>query len=146
MISRSAILFCLALSPLIASSGDADRFVTHLTLPTGHTAVISESEFEARSIGSYSILLYAPASPGDETTFFIEGRVRKRDGVIEAARLDDVAGDAALEILIIIRSVGTGSYLSADAYSTEAGRLELIRTVSGLPPDADPVAELRLKH
>jgi len=135
------ILTLLASGTLHAS--EAERFITTVTLPSGQAAVIAEGEFEARSIGSYSIRLYDAANPGDEITFFRSGLVRPRDGIIEKVILADVAGDRRPEIVVIVRSVGTGGYLSAHAFTVDRQRLLFRTAVDSLPPDADPLAALR---
>ena len=45
-------------------------FVEKLALPSGQTAVVAEGDFEARSIGSYSVRIYSrqSAQPDDDTT------------------------------------------------------------------------------
>lgn len=120
-----------------------DRFLSRITLPTGQTAVIAEGDFEASSIGSFSVRLYAPASPANATTFFIAGLIRPRDGVVEKATLADIDGDEQPEIIVIARSVGTGSYLSAHAFGFTGDDLLFRGTVKELAPDADPIAALR---
>lgn len=131
---------------LLAASVDAaaqDRFVSKLTHPTGKTVVVAEGDFEARSIGSFSVRLYEAAAAPDETTFFTSGLVRPRDGVIEKVILADVDGDRQQEIVVIARSVGTGNYLSAQAFAVAKDKLIFRAVVEGLAADADPVAALR---
>ena len=124
-------------------AAEPERFITKVKLPSGQTAVVAEGDFEARSIGSFSIRLYDAAAPGDETTFFRSGLVRPRDGVIEKVLLADVAGDRRPEIVVMVRSVGTGGYLSAQAFTVDRQRLLFRAAVDSLPPDADPLAALR---
>ncbi len=127
----------------VAAAGTADRFVGKLSLSSGHTVLVYEGEFEARSVGSYSVLLYAPAPPEERTTFFLSGVVTPRDGVIENVRLSDLDGDHAEELIVVSRSVGTGGYLSAEAYRIVNERICIFRSVRDLPPDADCEAALR---
>jgi hypothetical protein len=126
-----------------AHAAEQDRFVSKLTLPTGRTVVVAEGDFEARSIGSFSVRLYEAATAPDETTFFIDGLVRARDGVIDRVMLADVGGDPQPEIVVVVRSVGTGGYLSAQAFSVAADKLIFRAAVEGLSADADPAAALR---
>jgi hypothetical protein len=131
---------------LLAASVHAsaqDRFVSKLTHPTGKTVVVAEGDFEARSIGSFSVRLYEAAAAPDETTFFTSGLVRARDGVIEKVVLADVDGDQQQEIVVIARSVGTGNYLSAHAFAVAKDKLIFRAVVEGLAANADPVAALR---
>jgi len=136
------ILFLLSFL-LISSTihaTEASRIITKIKLASGQTVVVAEGDFEARSIGSYSVRLYGAP---DETTFFLSGLIRARDGVVEKVVLADINGDKQQEVIIIVRSVGTGSYLSAQAFEITKGNLVFLAAVEGLPPDADPVNALR---
>ena len=139
--------FLLALAMLVfaaSSAAAAGRFVTKLSLPSGQTVVVSEGEFEARSIGSFSVRLYQAAAPENETTFFTSGLVSARDGVVEKVMLVDINGDQLAEVIVIVRSVGTGSYLSAHAFSVNLDQtIVLLSSIEGLQSTADPVAALR---
>ena len=131
---------------LLAASGHAaaqERFVSRLKLPTGTTAVVAEGDFEARSIGSFSVRLYEAAAVPDETTFFTSGLIRARDGTVEKVILADVDGDRQQEIIVVVRSAGSGGYLSAHAFAVAKDQLRFHSVVDGLPADADPVAALR---
>jgi hypothetical protein len=120
------------------------RFIEKIKLPTGQTVVVSEGEFEARSLGSFSIRLYQAAPPTDETTFFISGLVSERDGIVEKLVLADITGDAEAEIIVVVRSVGTGNYLSAYAFGVDQQKtLVPLANLTGLSATADPVMALR---
>jgi hypothetical protein len=138
----------LALAIALLASGtlnaaDSERFITKVKLPSGQTAVVAEGDFEARSIGSFSVRLYDAASSGDETTFFRTGIVRPRDGTVEKVMLADIDGDQRPEIIVLVRSAGTGGYLSAQAFAFDKQRLIFRAVVEGLTPDAEPIATLR---
>jgi hypothetical protein len=120
-----------------------DRFVAKLRHPTGKTVVVAEGDFEARSIGSFSVRLYEAAAAPDQTTFFTSGLVHARDGAIENVILANVDGDQQPEIVVIVRSVGTGNYLSAQAFAVAKDKLIFRAAVEGLAADADPVPALR---
>jgi hypothetical protein len=139
-------VWATAMALLLAAPAHAtaqERFVAKLTHPTGKTVVVAEGDFEARSIGSFSVRLYEAAAAPDETTFFTSGLVRARDGFIEKVMLADVDGDQQQEIVVITRSVGTGNYLSAQAFAVVKNKLVFRAVVEGLAADADPVAALR---
>jgi hypothetical protein len=122
----------------------AGRFITKIKLPSGQTVVVAEGEFEARSIGSFSVRLYQASSTENETTFFTSGLIRSRDGFIEEVVLDNINGDEQPEIIVIVRSVGTGSYLSAHAFTVGKHQQLLLNSiVENLQPGADPVAALK---
>jgi len=120
-----------------------DRFTSKLTTPTGQTLVVAEGDFEARSIGSFSVRLYEAAAAPDETTFFVAGLIRARDGVVEKVILADIDDDKQQEVIVIVRSVGTGSYQSAHAFAIAKETLVFLSAVEDLAPDADPVAALQ---
>ena len=121
------------------------RFVQKLALPGKQTAVIAEGDFEARSIGSYSIRVYSSdnAQPGDDTTFFSSGIVRARDGTVEQVFLADLGDGGPPSLVIAVRSAGSGGYLSADAFSIAKQGAVLRASAAGLPPHADVVEALR---
>jgi len=134
------VMFFIGALPVTAS----ERFIAKIKLPSGQVVVVSEGEFEARSTGSFSVQLYQAASVGDETTFFSSGLIRSRDGVIEKVVLEDINGDSQPEIIVIVRSVGTGNYLSAHAFTV--GKYQQLISdamVEGLESEADPVEALR---
>ena len=67
-------------------SQTSERYVKKIELPSNETVVVAEGDFEARSIGSYSVRLYASgAQPGD-TTIYESGLLFTRDGTIEDVR------------------------------------------------------------
>ena len=136
----TAVLLLVGILPAIASG----HFVTKIKLPSGQTVVVAEGELEARSIGSFSVRLYRAATGANETTFFTSGLVRSRDGVIEKVVLADINGDEQPEVVVIVRSVGTGGYLSAQVFTVDEDQ-QLIpgSMVEGLQAEADPVAALR---
>ena len=141
-----ALRIWLAVMVILITAAHAaaqDRFVSKLTLPTGETVVVAEGDFEARSIGSFSVRLYEAAAAPDETTFFISGLIRARDGVVEKVLLADIDEDQQQEIVVAVRSVGTGSYLSAHAFAVAKGKLVFRAAVEGLAANSDPVAALR---
>lgn len=135
-----AIILFLAF-PVLAMA--QDRFSSKITTLTGQTLVVEEGDFEARSIGSFSVRLYEAAAAPDETTFFTAGLIRARDGVVEKTLLTDINGDQKQELIVIVRSVGTGSYQSAHAFAITNDTLVFLSVVEGLAPDSDPVAVLR---
>ncbi len=138
---RTFAIILLLSASLPAVAGE--RFVSKLQLPTGQTVVIAEGDLEARSIGSFSVRLYEAAKAPDETTFFIFGLIHLRDGVLEKIILADINGDQKPEIIVIARSVGTGNYLSAQAFEFTKDKLVFRATVEGLAPDEDLVTALQ---
>ena len=59
------------------------------------------------------------------------------------AQLNDGEICELAEIIVVVRSVGTGSYLSAHAFSIDEDQtLILLASVEGLQSTADPLAAL----
>jgi hypothetical protein len=142
LITLFAAVFIAAV--LHAETG-VDRFVQKIKLPSELTAVVAEGDLEARSIGSFTVRLYSSgqAQPGDDTTFFVAGVIAERDGYVEKVELADIDGDGKPEIVVTIRCVGTGQYLSADAFVFDQKRLWLRASVADLAKDADSIAALK---
>jgi len=89
--------------------------------------------------------VYAGVPAGFPTDRFLAGIVRPRDGAIESVSFADLDGDDRVEIIVSIRSAGSGGYLSADAFSFSGASLRLVAAVAGLDKRADPVGALREK-
>lgn len=104
--------------------------------------VADEGEGEPRSTGSYALRLYKSGDPSYPFDAFVAGAVRARDGTLEALKFADLNRDGKNEIIVVVRSAGSGGYLSADAYRLQKGALVLAASKSGLPANTDPVAEL----
>ena len=130
----SAMLQAQTLEPVI--------FKQQLAIGSDLLVWVSESEEEPRSIGSYTVKAYAIKNPQLPFDVFIAGLVQPRDGTVEAIKSFDLNRDGDQELLVIIRSAGTGSYLSADAFDINPNGVTLIASVSGLAKDADPVSAL----
>jgi hypothetical protein len=63
--------------------------------------VVAEGDFEARSIGSYSVRAYGAANPRFPFDDFIAGTVRPRDGTIDHIGFSDLDRDGSPEIVVI---------------------------------------------
>src|SRR5262245_21841842 len=139
-------LLCLALvvsTSAALASGQTARIVTAVLPGTSTVVVVAEGDFEPRSLGSYSVRIYAGLNPRFPYDHFIAGIVRPRDGTVEHVLLSDLDRDGSPEIIVVIRSAGTGGYLSADAFRLHGTILSLVESVSGLAKDADPVRALQ---
>ncbi|MCP3664139.1 MAG: hypothetical protein GY696_16885 [Gammaproteobacteria bacterium] len=113
-------------------------------LSFGEVAVASEGNMEPRSIGSYALRIYSAANPEFPYDNFIVGTVSPRDGVIERLVAHDFDQNGIDEIVVIIRSVGSGNYISAEAFRYEKGTLSLLAAVGELEKDIDPIQALKL--
>ena len=126
---------CLAAG---AATADSERYAQKIALPDGRTAVVAEGDLEARSIGTYSVRLYRDA----DLAQFESGTIEERNGTIEDVRVADLDGKGDNQLVVVVRSVGTGGYLSAQAFSFDNGRIEARSKVADLPKDADPIAAM----
>jgi len=139
------ILLAVALVVPVAAAADAGdvRRPLSATLPqAGATIVVSEGEWEPRSIGSYSLRVYA-ANPDFPYDNFITGLVRARDGILQHIGFSDIDRDGNADIVVFFRSVGSGNYLAAEAFRFKEGNLTPLASVSGLRAQDDAMAALR---
>jgi hypothetical protein len=74
---------------------------------------------------------------------FVVGIVWPRNGIVEAVRFadTDINSDDTSE-MVITRAVGSGGYLSADAFRYRARSLEWVVSVAALDKAADPIQAL----
>jgi len=145
---RARPLFCLAAvlaAATAVASAETPRVVSKILPGTSIVVVAAEGDLESRSVGSYSIRAYAGTNARFPYDTFIAGAIRPRDGAIDDVLFADLDRDGAPEIVVVIRSVGTGSYLSADAFRLQGRVLSLVESVSGLSKDADPIGALETK-
>ena len=103
----------------------------------------TEGSREPRSIGSYALRLYAPLDPAWPYDNYVHGTVRPRDGGLVELRFGDLDGDAAPDIVVVIRSAGSGGYISADGFLVRGKRLTFAGHVAGVRHPADPLIQLR---
>ena len=138
-----------ALGLLLAAAGHTAlgyqrETVLTVTLPGTDLAVtVAEGPAEPRSIGSYAVRVYEVRDSAFPYDVFVAGLVRKRDGGIEELRFADLDGDGRAEAVVVIRSAGSGGYVSADAFSVTRNGIRLAGSVEDLDADADPVEALR---
>ena len=135
-------IFIYALS--MSSYAEIPRFIKQIQLPDNRSTIqVAEGENEPRSIGSYAIRLYGGANPDFPLDDFITGQIYPRDGAVERVLNTDLNGDGVGEVVVIMRSAGSGGYLSADVFSWQNKTLKRIQSITDLGPKDDPVAELK---
>nr|WP_246480071.1 PliI family lysozyme inhibitor of I-type lysozyme [Motiliproteus sediminis] len=105
--------------------------------------VAAEGKGESQSIGSYVLRLYRVDNPDFPRDHYLHGIVRPRDGVLERLEFIGVDPHGALGLMVVMRSVGTGSYLRAEAFEVVSGRLSWRASTDSLPAEADPAGLLR---
>jgi len=142
----TAALVCLVAAVAYGAAWNL-RFAKTFQIPgSPEVVVVAEGDFESRSIGSYALRVYGGTSTKYPLDDFVTGVIRPRNGTIETVRFDSIDGDDRLEIVVVIRSAGSGGYVSADAFRYYAGLLESVVSVSGLDKIADPIRALRDKY
>ena len=141
-LARIALLAVLATT---GAAADAHEQGTLAARVPGKKWVVTVNEgpHEPRSIGSYAVRIYTPYDPDWPYDGFTTGLVLARDGTVLALKFADIDDDGTLEIIVVVRSVGSGAYLSADALSLRNGELVVIGHAEGLAWNADPVRALR---
>jgi hypothetical protein len=126
--------------------GPAPAHAVEAAIPgTPWVAVATEGDGEPRGVGSYALRVYAPAPGGGPRDRFVAGALRPRDGGIEAIRFADLDRDGTPELVVVLRSAGTGGHLSADAYRLRGGVPRFAASVDGLPADEEPMRALAAK-
>ena len=144
MLYRTSLLFLLVMVMGSAqSAAEQGRFLQHIALGEEGVLMVAEGEREPRSTGSYSVRLYSVRSPDFPYDNFAAGLVVARDGFIERALLQDLDSDGRPELVVIVRSAGTGGYLSAQSFKIDGDEIALFGQVSDLPAEASPVEHLR---
>ena len=143
------ILAGFAILPVLGTMSvhASERFVQKLAIAPGLVAVVSEGDLEARSIGSYAVRVYfdSAASSENDTTFYTAGLIRAREGAVVSIAPLQVAWRKYPLLLVVIQSVGTGGYISADALSVGRREIRLLANVANLGPDQDPAKVLLRK-
>jgi len=138
---KTLILFLLTGLSVMADEGD--RFIKSYHYST-NCLVISEGEKEWRSYGSYTIRLHELVDDKEQPAGeFYSGLVRPRDGTLENVFFIDVDGDGKKDVIVTIRSVGTGAALAADAFKVQGRELTLLAHVEQLEPTANVVTALK---
>ena len=128
---------------LTASAEDGGLFLQDQVLADGRVVVVAEAPLEPRSVGSYSIRLYSGANPRYPFDNFVTGIVVDRDGSVGRVTLDDTDGDGNAELIVITRSAGSGSWLSARAFALENDNIHLVARLDNPEPGQDPSQLLR---
>jgi hypothetical protein len=141
----AAFAGCVLAALALPAAGEPAHEVEAAIPGTAWTAVAAEGDGEPRSIGSYALRVYAPAPGGGARDRFVAGAIRPRDGTVESIRFADLDRDGTPELVVVLRSAGTGGYQSADAYRLRGGVPRHAASVDGLPADDDPMRALSAK-
>ncbi|WP_293776380.1 PliI family lysozyme inhibitor of I-type lysozyme [uncultured Oxalicibacterium sp.] len=130
-----------------ARAEDPRRVIKHAFVPhTGQTVVVAEGDLEPRSIGSYSVRLYARNDPAYPYDRFVAGLVRPRNGMIQDLSFADIDKNGQSDIVVITRYAGSGNFVTAEAFHLQGNTLRLIASVAGLDAKKDAIQALQTKH
>ncbi|RLV60834.1 hypothetical protein D5018_05040 [Parashewanella curva] len=98
-----------------------------LNLTSGQHIVVDVPQYEAASIGSYSVCLYGVAEPNFPFDNFTTGLIQPRDGVVIAVDIIEQSNSQAV-IQVTIQSVGSGGYRQKDRYRIYGNNLNFIKS------------------
>jgi hypothetical protein len=103
--------------------------------------IVEDGRLEDPGQGSYTIKLnkWMDHSSWPAGSFY-SGIVRPRDGTVENVLFVDL--DGKKDVVVTIRSIGTGGYLDADAFAVDGKKLVLLGKVTNLKPDQNVVEAL----
>lgn len=129
----------------IAADNGARVIKTGLFPATKGMVVVAEGDYEPRGIGSYTLRIYGkndPAYPYDE---FLTGTIRPRNGTVESLKFADLDRDGTPEIIVTTRYVGSGNYVTVDAFRLRKKNLQFLTSIAGMDADADAIQALKKK-
>ena len=92
--------------------GGKERFIGEFRLNGDMVAVVAEGDREPRSIGSYTVRIYADLYNGS----YVTGIIRPRNGFIRAVRVADSATPGQDEITVVMETAGSGRYATTDVF------------------------------
>lgn len=131
--------WCLAAT--CAQAAEPARFLSQQALSSGERVTVAEGDFEVGSGGSYSVRLYSAA----KEMRFSSGLILPRDGRIEQVMVSDIDADGEDEVIVVMRSGGSGGDLSAQSFDVADGQVAPLVSLTGLAGDTDLLAALRAK-
>ena len=141
----SVSLGLVLLAATTPAHSESPRLISQVLPGTTTVVVVAEGAHEPRSIGSYSLRFYRGANPRFPYDDFIAGLIRPRNGTLERVLFADLDRDGRSDVIVVMRSAGTGGYQSADALALQGKHVLLLASVSGLSKDADPLRALQDK-
>ncbi|MES2027187.1 MAG: PliI family lysozyme inhibitor of I-type lysozyme [Pseudomonadota bacterium] len=144
--NKIALFFAgIALSATAIGADNNHIVKTGIFPQTKGMVVVAEGDFEPRGIGSYTLRVYAkndPAYPYDE---FITGTIRPRNGTIESLKFADLDHDGTQEIIVTTRYIGSGNYVTVDAFRLRKKNLQFVTSIAGMDAKLDAIQALKKK-
>jgi hypothetical protein len=109
--------------------------------------VVAEGDLEPRSTGSFTVRAYRGDAEATQKGFdvdaYLGGALCRREGSVESVSTVDVNGDGRPEVVVAIRSAGSGGWLSGVALAVREKRVEIVAQADDLPAEADLLKALR---
>ena len=144
---HSVALLLIAAIGIGATGPTSDRWVSKLRLAPDLVVVVSEGDLEPRSTGTFTVRAYradaAAERKGFELDAYLGGALCQRDGVVESVSSGDIDGDGLPEVIVAVRSAGSGGWLSGVALAVRGSQVEIVARAEDLPAGADLVRALR---
>ncbi len=133
---------------LVAATPSVEtRWVSKLRLNPEVVVVVAEGDLEPRSIGTVSVRAYRADAEAERKGFdldaYLGGVLCQREGVVESVSSADIDGDGRPELIVAMRSAGSGGWRSGVALKVRESRVEVVARVDDLPAGADVVRALR---
>ena len=133
---------------LVAANPSGEtRWVSKLRLNPEVVVVVAEGDLEPRSIGTVSVRAYRADAEAERKGFdldaYVGGALCQREGVVESVSSADIDGDGRPELIVAMRSAGSGGWRSGVALTVRESRVEVVARVDDLPAGADVVRALR---
>ena len=109
--------------------------------------VVAEGDLEPRSTGTFSVRAYRADAEAERKGFdldaYLSGVLCQREGGVESVSSADIDGDGRPELIVAMRSAGSGGWRSGVALTVRESRVEVVARVDDLPAGADVVRALR---
>ncbi len=133
---------------LVAATPSVEtRWVSKLRLNPEVVVVVAEGDLEPRSTGTFSVRAYRADAEAERKGFdldaYLGGVLCQREGVVESVSSADIDGDGRPELIVAMRSAGSGGWRSGVALKVRESRVEVVARVDDLPAGADVVRALR---
>lgn len=141
-VSAQTLLLAASLTVPRTSPGQTPRELVGSLPGTTLVVTVTEGSREPRSIGSYSLRPYAPSDPAWPYDNHAAGAMRLRDGILADLLFGDLDADGEPDIVVVVRSVGSGGYPSADGFIVRGQQSTFAGHVAGLRPPDDPLIRL----
>ena len=147
-VSCPLFILCFSLISIVqpVQADDGRRVIKTGFMPDSRQAVIvAEGDKEPRSIGSYSVRLYAKNDPAYPYDRFLAGMVRPRNGMLQDLLFADIDKNGQADIVVITRYAGSGNFVTAEAFHLQGNNLRLLASVAGLDAKRDAIQVLQKK-